>query len=88
MSHYGGDSVGVTVTGDSVERLYTYKYRYIISLFHHLHTPFPSFSPSLISLRVAVDVTHHVYCLLTFENGLTVDGVEGRGHHDMSGSAQ
>ena len=34
--------------------------RYIISLFHHLHTPF---SPSLINLMVSVDVKHHVYLL-------------------------
>ena len=34
--------------------------RYIISLFPHLHTPFP-ISPSLISLMVSVDVKHHVY---------------------------
>ena len=39
--------------------------RYIISLFPHLHTPFPHFSPSLISLMVSVDVKHHVY-LLTY----------------------
>ena len=31
----------------------------------HLHTPFPPFSPSLISLMVSVDVKHHVY-LLTY----------------------
>ena len=37
--------------------------RYITSLFPHLHTPFPSFSPSLISLMVSVDVKHHVYLL-------------------------
>ena len=36
--------------------------RYILSLFPHLHTPFPPFSPSLISLVVSVDVKHHV-CL-------------------------
>ena len=29
----------------------------------HLHTPFLSFSPSLISLVVSVDVKHHVYLL-------------------------
>ena len=33
------------------------------SLFHHLHTPFPPFSPSLISLMASVDVKHHVYLL-------------------------
>ena len=37
--------------------------RYIISLFPHLHTPFPPFSPSLISLMFFVDVKHHVYLL-------------------------
>ena len=37
--------------------------RYIISLSHHLCTPF---SPSLISLTVSVDVKHHVYFLFTF----------------------
>ena len=37
--------------------------RYIISLFPHLHTPSPRFSPSLISLMVSVDVKHHVYLL-------------------------
>ena len=41
--------------------------RYIISLFPHLHTPFPHFSPSLISLVVSVDVKHHVYLLNTDE---------------------
>ena len=50
--HSGGDSVA---TG-------------IMSLFPHLHTTFPPFSPSLISLMVSVDVKHHVYLLylLTF----------------------
>ena len=37
--------------------------RYIISLFPHLHTPFP---PSLISLMVSVDVKHRVY-ILTYQ---------------------
>ena len=37
--------------------------RYIISLSPHLHTPFPPFCPSLISLMVSVDVKHHVYLL-------------------------
>ena len=37
--------------------------RYIICLFPHLHTPLPSFSPSLISLVVSVEVKHHVYLL-------------------------
>ena len=37
--------------------------RYIISLFSHLHTPFPPFSPSLISRTVSVDVKHRVYLL-------------------------
>ena len=36
---------------------------YLISLSPHLHTPFYSFSPSLISLMVSVDVKHHVYLL-------------------------
>ena len=49
--HSGGDSVAIGI--------------YIISLFPDLHTPFPPFSPSLISLMVSVDVKHHVY-LLTF----------------------
>ena len=35
--------------------------RHIISLFPHLHTPFPPFYPSLISLMVCVDVKHHAY---------------------------
>ena len=34
----------------------------MISLFPHLHTPFP-ISPSLISLMVYVDDKHHVYLL-------------------------
>ena len=38
---------------------------YIISLSPHLHTPFHPFSPSLISLKVSVDVKHHDY-LLTY----------------------
>ena len=33
----------------------------IRTLFPHLHTPFPSFSPSLISLAASVDVKLHVY---------------------------
>ena len=37
--------------------------RYIISLSPHLHTPYPPFSPSLISLMVSVDVKHHIYLL-------------------------
>ena len=37
---------------------------HIISLSPHLHTPFPPFSPSLISLTVSVDVKHHVYFYL------------------------
>ena len=37
---------------------------YIISLYTHLHTPFSAtFSPSLISIMVSVDVKHHVYLL-------------------------
>ena len=43
--------------------------RYILSLFPHLHTPFPPFSPSLISLMVSVDVKHRVY-LLTYHHRL------------------
>ena len=39
---------------------------YIVSLFPHLHTPFPPFSPSLISLMVSVDVKHHVYLASRF----------------------
>ena len=38
--------------------------RYIISLSPHLHTPFPHFPPSLISLMVSVDVKHHAYLLV------------------------
>ena len=40
-----------------------YSNRYIIFLLPHLHTPFPSSSPSPISLMVSVDVKHHVYLL-------------------------
>ena len=43
------------------ERMLNVHYYYIISLFPHLHTPFPTFSPSLISLMVSVDVKHHVH---------------------------
>ena len=35
----------------------------------HLHTPFPPFSPSLISLEVSVDVKHHVHLLLWVRMG-------------------
>ena len=35
--------------------------RYIISLSPYLHTPFPLFSPSLISLVVSVDGKHYAY---------------------------
>ena len=45
--HSGGDSVAIGI--------------YSLSLFPHLHTPFPPFFPSLISLLVSVDVKHHVY---------------------------
>ena len=38
----------------------------------HLHTPFPPFSPSLISLMVSVDVKHHVYLLTYYLNYLHV----------------
>jgi len=48
--HSGGDSVAIG----------------ILSLFPHLHTPFPPFSPSLISLMVSVDVKHHVYLLISY----------------------
>ena len=46
--------------------LYIYIYiSQVISLFPHLDTPFPSFSPSLISLMFSVDVsimfTQHLY---------------------------
>ena len=34
-----------------------------VSLSPHLHTPFPPFSPSLISRTVSVDIKHHVYVL-------------------------
>ena len=37
--------------------------RYIISLFPYLRSPFPLFSPSLISRTVSVHVKHHVYLL-------------------------
>ena len=40
----------------------------ILSLFPYFHIPFPSFSPSLISLMVSVDVKHNVY-LLTYVLG-------------------
>ena len=45
---------------------------YVISLFPHLHTPFPTFSPSLRSLMVSVDVKHHIYLLymLSYHGGL------------------
>ena len=42
--------------------------RYILSLSPHLHTPFPTFSPSLISRTVSVDVKHHVYLLTKHQN--------------------
>ena len=38
--------------------------RYVISLSPNLHTPFPPFSPSLISRTVSVDVKHHIYLLI------------------------
>ena len=46
--------------------------RYIVSLFPHLHTSFPPFSPSLISLMVSVDVKHHVYLLTSFVHLLRI----------------
>ena len=45
--HFGGDSVAIGI--------------FSLSLFPHLHTHFPLFSPSLISFMVSVDVKHHVY---------------------------
>ena len=47
-SHSGGDNVAIGIQ---------------ISLLPHLHTPFPTFSPSLINLMVSVGVKHHVYLL-------------------------
>ena len=45
---------------------------------YHRHTPFPPFSPSLISLMVSVDVKHHVYfnlsCLLQTDCHLSTKG--------------
>ena len=46
--------------------------RYTISLFPHLHNPFPPFSPSLISRTVSVDVKHHVYLLCSLLRPSTV----------------
>ena len=46
--------------------------RNTISLSPYLHTP-PPFSPSLISLMVAVDVKHHVY-LLSLQFSSAQDG--------------
>ena len=43
---------------------------YILSLFPHLHTPFPRFSPSLIGLMVSVNVKHRVY----WHHHFAVDG--------------
>ena len=48
--HSGGDSVAIGIYSPSSP---------------HLRTPFPSFSPSLISLMVSVDVKHHVYLTTT-----------------------
>ena len=45
----GGDSVAI---GNPPPHTHTHT---------HLHTPFPPFSPSLISLMVSVDVKHPVY---------------------------
>ena len=61
--HSGGDSVAIGIYSP-----------YILSLFLHLHTPFP---PSLISLMVSVDVKHHV-CLLTYSYLLKRGDVTGR----------
>ena len=44
--------------------------RYILPFFHPSHTPFPTFSPSLVSLVVSVHVKHHVY-LLTYPLSLS-----------------
>ena len=55
----GGDSVVIGIS--------------ILSLFPHLHTPFPSFSPSLISLMVSVDVKHHVYLLTELRRCVKVE---------------
>ena len=44
-----------------------YSDRYIISLSSHLRTPFPTFSQSLISRTVSVDVKHHVYLLTYYQ---------------------
>ena len=49
--------------------------RYITSLSPHLHTPFPPFSPSLISLMVFVDVKHHVYLLTRLRRSCYEDSV-------------
>ena len=40
-----------------------YRWVYNLPLPPNLDTPFPTFSPSLISLVVSVDVKHHVYLL-------------------------
>ena len=50
-------------SGSGYKRNWTGKGDHIISLLPHLHTLFPPFSPSLISLVVSVDVKHHVYLL-------------------------
>ena len=61
------------------ESLWWWQYsgRYIISLFPHLHTPFPPFSPSLISLMVSVEIKHHVY--FTLHGGVCGGGGGGNG---------
>ena len=53
--------------------------RYLLSLFPHLHTPFPPFSPSLISLVVSVDVKHHVYLLINNNNNQPTTVLLGKG---------
>ena len=46
QNHSGGDSVAIGIWSPSSP---------------HLHTPFPPFSLSVISLMVSVDVKHQVY---------------------------
>ena len=49
-----------------------YRWVYNLPLPPNLDTPFPTFSPSLISLMVSVGVKHHVYLLymLSYHGGL------------------
>ena len=53
--------------------------RYIISLSPHLCTPFPPFSPSLISHTVSVDVKHHVYLPVPLRRQLGVQQIQQQG---------